>query len=246
MTSRIIVRPGDPLPDLETVVGCIEFTEQRLQLKTNGSSAHPPDEELPARRTPMTRPHHGVELILLDNAFLPGRWCSAFNFYSDLGGRTVWDLFKALLTDISPATLRTYLLEIEARHPRPQHLGAIARLRGSDGQDLFVRSYPASRVFSQDMLGRIAPLPVVPGLWDMSAVRAALANGQFRQLKAKGGASATELLEELVTKNLGHLFRDVDTGWSTKLDYPTQHVSISRHGTHHSSFTLKLTAATLN
>ncbi|WP_434716191.1 hypothetical protein [Paraburkholderia sp. A3RO-2L] len=239
MTSRIIVRAGDTVPDLETVVGCIEFPEHRLQLKTDGSSIRPESEDYPVR-APLARPHHGIELMLLDNVLLPGRFCAAFNFYSDLRGRTVWDLFKALLTDLSPATLRAYLLEIKERHPRNQRLGGIARLRSSDGQDLFTRSYPGSRVFSLAMLGRLAPLTTVPGIWDMSCVKSARANGQFEQLKAKRGVSAMDLLEELVTKNLGRFYPDCDFGWSAKLDYPTRHVSISRHGRPHSSFTLAL------
>jgi hypothetical protein len=239
MTSRIIVQPGDAIPDLESVIGCIEFTEHRLQLRTDGSSNYPESEDS-VRRAPRSTPHHGVELILLDNALLPGRYCPAFNFYSDLRGRTVWELFKALLTDLSPATLRAYLLEIEERHPRNARLGGIARLRGSDGQDLFTRSYPSTRVFSLAMVGRIRPIPAAPGLWDMSAVKAALANGQFENLKAKGGISALALLEEVVTKNLGRYYPDCDFGWSTKLDHPTRNVSISRHGRPHSSFTLKL------
>jgi hypothetical protein len=237
--TTLIIRPGDEIPDLTTFVGCIEFSEQRLHIRTTRplrfASQWAP--------RPETKQHHGIEFYLLDNAFRKGEVCPRFNIYAniDMGKReTVWDLLTALLVDTSPQSIRLYLEEILSRHLNEFHTSKYRRnahLVGTDGQTVFVKGIPGVNVFSHTLLDRLKPLSTAPDDWDMSHVRAALANGQCEQVKAKGSLSAHQLLELILGLDANHLF---GSAWRTVLDRRTKRVDVELDGLKHSTFKLVL------
>jgi hypothetical protein len=235
--TTLIIRAGDEIPDLTTFVGCIEFPEQRLHIRTTKplrfASQWAP--------RPETKSHPGVELHLLDNAFLKGAVCPRFNIYADINKReTVWDLLGALLVDTSPQSIRLYLEEILSRHLNEFHTSKYRRnahLVGVDGQTVFVKGIPGANVFSHTLLDRVERLSSVPNDWDMTHVRAALANGQCEQVKAKGGLSAHDLLELILGLDASRMF---GSAWRTVLDRRSKRVDVELDGLRHSSFRLAL------
>lgn len=229
MTPALVVQPGDDIPSLETYVGCVEFVAERLHMRTSPRQ-HFPGELL---RRDQLLPQRGVEFTLLDNALVEGALCPRFKFYSARQGVPVWDLFKALLTDISPQTLRLYLLEIKARHFQ----GTWAtQLDGRDGQEVFIWAVPGMDVYSHAQLERVPPLLQIPDVWRMAHVKRALATGQIERLKVKGGLSAAELLEQIASE----AGRPFCSFWGSTIDPGSRLVTVTHHGRPHSSFTLVL------
>ncbi|MBK3780178.1 hypothetical protein G3A43_07900 [Paraburkholderia aspalathi] len=200
----ILVNPGDPMPDLTSFQGSLDFPQEQLRLTvTNlGISSF-------------------LRVILADNAFLPDAVCPALTFSSMLRGVSVWKLLGKVLNGLTPENIRVYASEIERRHPRH----GTDRLLGADGQQVHRTDKPANMVFFSTAVGRVPPLEKIPPKWALSHVMQVLANGQCSSAhravpcpREEYTGSLTKFVETTPLALLDELMEPKRTGTSCGLD----------------------------
>lgn len=229
--STLILHAGEPVPNLRNFEGEIEFTDELLHLHSSART---------------------VTLTLLDNALRRGAFVPKLQF--SCKGKPVWELIAAQLNDLSPRSLREYVLEIERRHPL---VGQWDVLEGNDGQRVFRTHIPGSQVFHERFVNRIPRLKAVPERWTLMHVKQALANGQFKDLRCDsqysddyardvlndyyaGALEASAFLARLVSAGSDSGISAGQCGWETSLNAGTMKVMVNQHSFDNNSFTLVL------
>lgn len=223
-----LIRKGQPIPDLLNLYGKVYIEEHQLSYQ-------------------MYQDH--LRITLLDNALATGKTCAEY-VVSTQGFRghavDIINMFTRLVGEFSIPAVKRHLMSLTFTADR---YGNMSRNLDEEGTMTVSLSYrDSNRVFSPFSLERLKPLKEIPKKWNITTVKRALANNQFRNLRCngrysddyaydaavnfhKGAIAAMPLLEDLVTS---------PSGWWTSLDEKTNNVSICCHHFDSNSFTLDL------
>lgn len=222
--TDIIVKKGEPLPDMVNEFSSIYFEEEQLMFSMYRGS---------------------IILTILDNALNPGQVCPRFSFHSACGKvANCINVLNKAAGGYTPKHLRDYTGTLSFVSDRFGHMS----LTLDDDVSATLSNPTSIRTYSPFALSRLKPLTEVPTKWTMSHVKRALANGQFVDLKCEGRYSDDYKYDS--DSNFGRgviqalpLLKDLiasPSGWWTNLAPENLRVAVCCHSFDNNSFVLKL------
>jgi hypothetical protein len=222
-----IIRKGQPIPELLNTYDTLYIEEHLVSYHMYQDS---------------------LRIALLDNALATGKTCPEYYISTkDFRGNRcdIFNLFTKLVGEFTIPAIKRYLQSLTFEADKYNNMSLDL---DEAGMKVSLSYRDSNRMYSPFALERLKPLKEIPKKWNLTTVKRALANNQFRNLRCngiltddyaydaavnfrQGPLPALPLLEDLVTS---------PSGWWTSLDEKTGSVSICCHHFNSNSFILDL------